>query len=213
MLSRGRRFCNHMLRWTMQTFRVGWLCSSGRCLWDDPIYQNTRRLWWSLDNPLLFFTGKAGGYDRISVTIWYGPWVSCDDEGFHQQRRGIKSCALKMLMQDAGGQAFMHESFHTKTTNKLPAARLEKGKHFARAWNGMNAKEWMEWIYTMQIKYKRNRKFTNVYHHRHDTNLLTKSHRHKFHNSWNKNSCDPKQSLPIMKKQRHSSSSFAVAKS
>src|SRR5699024_8466583 len=70
---------------------------------NDPIYQNTRRLVWSKDNPY-FFKGKAGegiggphiGYDMIwPMSIMMKAFTSQDDQE-------IKSC-IKMLMDtDAG---------------------------------------------------------------------------------------------------------------
>ncbi len=90
---------------------------------DDPIYQNTRRFVWSLDNPY-FFKGKAGegiggphiGYDMVwPMSIMMKAFTSQDDQK-------IKSC-IKMLMDTDAGTGFMHESFHK-----------DDPKNFTRAW-------------------------------------------------------------------------------
>lgn len=90
---------------------------------NDPIYQNTRKFVWSLDNPY-FFKGKAGegiggphiGYDMIwPMSIMMKAFTSSDDQE-------IKTC-VKMLMDTDAGLGFMHESF-----NKDDAST------FTRAW-------------------------------------------------------------------------------
>lgn len=79
---------------------------------DDPIYQNTRRFVWSLDNPY-FFKGKAGegiggphiGYDMVwPMSIMMKAFTSQNDNE-------IKAC-VKMLIDTDAGTGFMHESFH-----------------------------------------------------------------------------------------------------
>lgn len=78
----------------------------------DPIYQNTRRFVWSLDNPY-FFKGEAGegiggphiGYDMIwHMSIMMRAFTSIDDNE-------IKECVEMLLATDAD-LGFMHESFH-----------------------------------------------------------------------------------------------------
>ncbi|MBC3788083.1 glycoside hydrolase family 125 protein [Spirosoma utsteinense] len=78
----------------------------------DPIYQNTRRLVLSQDNPF-YFAGKAGagiggphaGMDMIwPISITMRALTSADD-------REISSC-LTMLRTCNAGTGFMHESFH-----------------------------------------------------------------------------------------------------
>lgn len=79
---------------------------------NDPIYQNTRKFVWSLDNPY-FFKGTAGegiggphiGYDMIwPMSIMMKAFTSQNDEE-------IKTC-IKMLMDTDAGTGFMHESFN-----------------------------------------------------------------------------------------------------
>ena len=89
---------------------------------DDPIYQNTRRFVWSLDNPY-FFKGKAGegiggphiGYDMVwPMSIMMKAFTSKDDAE-------IKSC-IEMLMNTDAGTGFMHESFHKDNPEKFTRA-------------------------------------------------------------------------------------------
>ena len=90
---------------------------------NDPIYQNTRKYIWSLDNPF-FFKGKAAegiggphvGHDMIwpmSITM-KGLTSTSKDE--------IKWC-IKTLQATHGGTGFMHESFHK-----------DDPKNFSRSW-------------------------------------------------------------------------------
>jgi meiotically up-regulated gene 157 (Mug157) protein len=79
---------------------------------DDPIYQNTRRFVWSIDNPS-FFRGIAGegiGSPHVGMDM---PWpmsimmyafTSQDDEE-------LKHC-IELLMSTDAGTGFMHESFY-----------------------------------------------------------------------------------------------------
>ncbi len=79
---------------------------------DDPVWQNTRRLVWSEDNPY-FFRGKAaegiGGPHVGPGMIWpmsimMRAFTSKDDDE-------IRWC-LRTLMDTDAGTGFMHESFH-----------------------------------------------------------------------------------------------------
>ena len=79
---------------------------------DDPVYQNTRRLVWSEDNPY-FFRGKAGegiggphvGFDMVwPMSIMMRAFTSRDDAE-------IRAC-LQMLVDTDAGTGFIHESFH-----------------------------------------------------------------------------------------------------
>ncbi|MFA7493064.1 MAG: glycoside hydrolase family 125 protein [Proteiniphilum sp.] len=79
---------------------------------EDPIYQNTRKLVWSEDNPY-FFRGTAGegiggphiGYDMVwPMSIIMRAQTSDSDEE-------ILHC-LRMLRDTDGDTGFMHESFH-----------------------------------------------------------------------------------------------------
>lgn len=89
----------------------------------DPIYQNTRKLVWSTDNPY-FFKGKAGegiggphiGYDMVwPMSIIMRAQTSSSDEE-------IQAC-LQMLRDTDAGTGFMHESFHK-----------DDPSHFTRKW-------------------------------------------------------------------------------
>lgn len=90
---------------------------------DDPIYQNTRRFVWSLDNPS-FFRGRAGegiggphiGYDMVwPMSIMMRAFTSQDDEEISQ--------CLQMLVNTDNHTGFIHESF-----NKDDAS------HYTRPW-------------------------------------------------------------------------------
>ncbi|MET0243189.1 MAG: glycoside hydrolase family 125 protein, partial [Flavitalea sp.] len=86
---------------------------------DDPIYQNTRKMLWSLNNPF-FFKGSAGegiggphaGKDMIwpmSITM-YGLTSLSDDE--------IRA-SVKQLKSTHGKTGFMHESFNKNDATKF----------------------------------------------------------------------------------------------
>lgn len=86
---------------------------------NDPIYQNTRKLVLSEDNPY-FFKGTAGegiggphiGYDMIwPMSIIMRAQTSSDDNE-------IKHC-LRMLRDTDGDTGFMHESFHKNDPSKF----------------------------------------------------------------------------------------------
>jgi len=90
---------------------------------NDPIYQNTRRFVWSIDNPY-FFRGTAGegiggphiGYNMAwPMSIMMKAFTSQDDDE-------IKWC-IKMLMDTDADTGFMHESFN-----------VDNPKKFTRAW-------------------------------------------------------------------------------
>ena len=90
---------------------------------NDPIYQNTRKLVWSADNPY-FFKGKTGegiggphvGYDMIwpMSLIMLAITSSNDTE--------ITNC-LKTLVATDADTGFMHETFHK-----------DDPKNFTRSW-------------------------------------------------------------------------------
>ncbi len=86
---------------------------------NDPIYQNTRKYVWSLDNPY-FFKGKAGegiggphiGYDMVwPMSLMMKAFTSQDDEE-------IKAC-IKMVMDTDAGTGFIHESFNKDNPEKF----------------------------------------------------------------------------------------------
>ena len=79
---------------------------------NDPVYQNTRKLVWSHDNPY-FFSGKAGqgiggphvGYDMVwPMSIIMLAITSTND-------KEIAAC-MKTLVATDGETGFMHETFH-----------------------------------------------------------------------------------------------------
>ncbi|MCH5319117.1 MAG: glycoside hydrolase family 125 protein [Paramuribaculum sp.] len=85
---------------------------------DDPIYQNTRKLVWSENNPY-FFKGEAGegiggphvGYDMAwPMSIMMKAFTSTDDQE-------IKDCIV-MLMNTDAGTGFMHESFNVNDASQ-----------------------------------------------------------------------------------------------
>ncbi|MDR1416166.1 MAG: glycoside hydrolase family 125 protein [Prevotellaceae bacterium] len=91
----------------------------GYCAPTDPIYQNTRRLIWSKDNPY-FFKGTAAegiggphiGYDYIwPMSIIMRALTSVSDDE-------IRWC-VKTLRDTDGGTGFMHESFHKDDAAKF----------------------------------------------------------------------------------------------
>ncbi|MFI3299004.1 MAG: glycoside hydrolase family 125 protein [Rikenellaceae bacterium] len=79
---------------------------------NDPIYQNTRKFVWSLDNPY-FFKGEKGegiggphiDWDMVwPMSIMMRAFTSQDDQE-------IKECVAMLLATDAE-TGFIHESFH-----------------------------------------------------------------------------------------------------
>ncbi len=90
---------------------------------NDPIYQNTRKLVWSSDNPY-FFKGKAGegiggphvGYDMVwPMSIIMLAMTSTND-------KEIAACVKTLITTDAD-TGFMHETFHK-----------DDPKNFTRSW-------------------------------------------------------------------------------
>ncbi|HHU97100.1 MAG: glycoside hydrolase family 125 protein [Bacteroidota bacterium] len=86
---------------------------------DDPLYQRTRKLVWSEDNPY-FFRGSAGegiggphiGYDMVwPMSIIMRAQTSADD-------REIVEC-LRILRNTDADTGFMHESFHKDNPSKF----------------------------------------------------------------------------------------------
>ncbi|MGN0068620.1 MAG: glycoside hydrolase family 125 protein [Prevotella sp.] len=85
---------------------------------NDPVYQNTRKLIWSEDNPY-FFRGKAGegiggphiGYDMVwPMSIMMKAFTSQDDDE-------IKWC-IETLQRTDAGTGLMHESFNKNNPSK-----------------------------------------------------------------------------------------------
>lgn len=95
----------------------------GYCKADDPIYQRTRQLVWSDNNPY-FFRGKAGeGIGGPHVGLHYVWPMSIIMKGLtSNSAEEIRSC-LRMLRDTDGDKGFMHESFH-----------CDNAADFTRAW-------------------------------------------------------------------------------
>lgn len=88
----------------------------------DPVYQNTRRLVWSEDNPY-FFRGSAGegiggphvGYDYVwPMSIIMRAMTATDTAE-------VADC-LDQLKKTTGGTGFIHESFHKDNDAKFTRA-------------------------------------------------------------------------------------------
>lgn len=90
---------------------------------DDPVYLNTRKFVWSLDNPF-FFKGKAaegiGGPHVGMDMIW--PMAITMKGLTSNNKEEIKTC-IASLKATHGGTGFMHESFHK-----------DDPKNFSRSW-------------------------------------------------------------------------------
>ncbi|WP_416442482.1 glycoside hydrolase family 125 protein [Leeuwenhoekiella sp. A16] len=90
---------------------------------NDPIYQNTRKFVWSLDNPF-FFKGTAaegiGGPHVGMDMIW--PMAITMRGLTSTDKDEIKEC-INMLKDTHGGTGFMHESFNKNDP-----------KDFSRSW-------------------------------------------------------------------------------
>lgn len=90
---------------------------------DDPIYQNTRRMILSDDNPY-YFSGKAGagiGSQHTTLdTIWP---MSIIMQAMTSTDEAETQRCVRMLMSTHGGTGFMHESFHK-----------DDDKNFTRSW-------------------------------------------------------------------------------
>lgn len=95
----------------------------GYCSMKDAIYQNTRKLIWSDNNPY-FFKGKAGegvGGPHVGLNyIW--PMSIIMKALTTDDTDEIRIC-IKQLRDTDGGTGFMHESFHS-----------ENAADFTRSW-------------------------------------------------------------------------------
>ncbi|MCF0198867.1 MAG: glycoside hydrolase family 125 protein, partial [Bacteroidaceae bacterium] len=86
---------------------------------DDPIYQNTRRMLWSTENPY-FFAGKAAagvggphtGYDNV----WPMSFIM---KALTSTNRAEQEQCLETLLATDAGTGFMHESFHCDNPSKF----------------------------------------------------------------------------------------------
>lgn len=95
----------------------------GYCPFKDAIYQNTRNMIWSDNNPY-FFTGKAGeGVGGPHIGLGYIWPMSIIMKAFTTDNaEEIRHC-LKMLRDTDGETGFMHESFNA-----------EDASNFTRSW-------------------------------------------------------------------------------
>ena len=95
----------------------------GYCSMKDAVYQNTRKLIWSDNNPY-FFKGKAGegvGGPHVGLNyIW--PMSIIMKALTTDDTDEIRIC-IKQLRDTDGGTGFMHESFHS-----------ENAADFTRSW-------------------------------------------------------------------------------
>ena len=91
----------------------------GYCAQDDPLYQNTRKLVWSENNPY-FFKGKDGeGIGGPHVGLDYAWPMSMIIKGLTtNDATEIKECLTHLCNTDAD-TGFMHESFHVNDHHKF----------------------------------------------------------------------------------------------
>ena len=91
----------------------------GYCAQDDPLYQNTRKLVWSDNNPY-FFKGKDGeGIGGPHVGLDYAWPMSMIIKGLTTNNAAeIKECLTHLCNTDAD-TGFMHESFHVNDHHKF----------------------------------------------------------------------------------------------
>ncbi len=90
---------------------------------NDPIYQNTRRMVWSLDNPY-FFKGSAGegiGGPHEGLN-WIWPMSDILKAMTSSDDAEIRDCLIRIMNTD-GGYGFMHEAYDK-----------EDPKKFCRSW-------------------------------------------------------------------------------
>lgn len=91
----------------------------GYCAQDDPLYQNTRKLVWSENNPY-FFKGKDGeGIGGPHVGLDYAWPMSMIIKGLTTNDTAeIKECLTHLCNTDAD-TGFMHESFNVNDHHKF----------------------------------------------------------------------------------------------
>ena len=91
----------------------------GYCAQDDPLYQNTRKLVWSENNPY-FFKGKDGeGIGGPHVGLDYAWPMSMIIKGLTTNDAAeIKECLTRLCNTDAD-TGFMHESFNVNDHHKF----------------------------------------------------------------------------------------------
>lgn len=94
----------------------------GYCAIDDPLYQNTRKLIWSENNPY-FFKGSSGeGVGGPHVGIGYAWPMSIIMKGLtSDDKEEVREC-LRMLRDTDGDTHKMHESFNVDNSSKYTRA-------------------------------------------------------------------------------------------
>ena len=104
----------------------------GYCSFKDAIYQNTRKMIWSGNNPY-FFKGKAGeGVGGPHVGLNYIWPMSIIMKAFTtDDSEEIRAC-LKQLRDTDGGTGFMHESFQFGGCRGLYSFLVCLDKYFVR---------------------------------------------------------------------------------
>lgn len=91
----------------------------GYCSEKDPIYQNTRKMIWSRNNPY-FFKGKAGeGVGGPHVGLNYIWPMSIIMKGLTTDRADEVRACLRQLRDTDGDTGFMHESFLSSDATKF----------------------------------------------------------------------------------------------
>lgn len=108
----------------------------------DEIYQNTRRLIWSLDNPY-FFKGTAGeGIGGPHIGLNYAWPMSIIMKALTtEDKEEIYEC-LKILRNTDANTGFMHESFNVNNAN-----------NYTRSWFAWVNTLFGELIVTVSEKY------------------------------------------------------------
>jgi meiotically up-regulated gene 157 (Mug157) protein len=90
---------------------------------DDPVYQNTRRMIWSEDNPY-FFTGMLNGTKVGAIgsphtglgMVWP---MSIIMKGLTSNDRMEQQECVRLLVETDGGTGYMHESFNPDNPAKF----------------------------------------------------------------------------------------------
>lgn len=109
---------------------------------DDEVYQNTRRMVWSEDNPY-FFRGSAGeGIGGPHIGLNYAWPMSIIMKALtSSDKEEVYSC-LKMLRNTDGNSGFMHESFN-----------VNDARSFTRPWFAWVNTLFGELVVTVSEKY------------------------------------------------------------
>ena len=90
---------------------------------NDPIYQNTRKFIWSLDNPFFFKGTVAEGIGGPHVGIDMIWPMAITMKGLTTKSTSEMKHCIKMLKETHAGTGFMHETFHK-----------DNPENFTRSW-------------------------------------------------------------------------------